>query len=83
MWGILTVAERRSLRMTMGKVGLLVIILNYNAQFPFLTVIQRSKNSPDYQGAVFATWNPPAIENTYPNTSFRAQSRNLAEGAKL
>ncbi len=31
MWGILTVAERRSLRMTMGKVGLLVIILNYNA----------------------------------------------------
>ena len=55
MWGILTVAERRSLRMTVGKVRASRSILNYNAQFPFLTVIQRSKNSPDYQGAVFAT----------------------------
>ena len=59
MWGILTVAERRSLRMTMGKVGLLVIILNYNAQFPSLTVIQRSKNSPDYQVVVLRRGIPP------------------------
>ena len=81
MWGILTVAERRSLRMTMGKVGLLVIILNYNAQFPFLPSFRGAKTAPTTKG-LFCDVESPAIENTYPNTSFRAQSRNLAEGAK-
>ena len=63
-------------------VGLRVIILKLNVQFTSLTVIQRNKNSPKYQGAVFATWNPPQQRSNNPYTSFRAQSRNPAKRKK-